>query len=113
MSICSATLLLSSPWLRRTLRCLALSLGLRGVCLWMLSFFNYVRDMHYDMWTRLQDGMEVFTALGQFSFFALVNEDENGTRERSSKCQCASVFSCSIGCTRSRTGSWTCTTGPS
>ena len=71
-SICSATLMMSSPWVRRCLRTLALSLGLVGIGLWLLSFFNYINDIPHSMLTDMQDGVEVFTAVVQLAFFAIV-----------------------------------------
>jgi hypothetical protein len=54
------------------LRTLALSLGLAGICLWLISFFNYIHDLHHSIFTQIQDGMEVFTAAIQLTFFAMV-----------------------------------------
>jgi hypothetical protein len=71
-SICSATLMMSSILVRRTLRLMAFTFGLMGICLWLLSFFNYIHDLHHSKFTDAQDGMEVFTSIIRFAFFAIV-----------------------------------------
>lgn len=72
-SICSeATLMMASPWIRRCLRTLACCLAGMGIALWMMSFFNYIHDLHHSVYVQAQNGMEVFTACVQLAFFIIV-----------------------------------------
>ena len=68
----SQLLLFKSPMLRFIIRSLILYLSLAGILLWMLSLYNFIKDLEESVAVFAQDAMEVLTSSLQLAFFILV-----------------------------------------